>query len=198
MDRTAAGPELETAHVPRRRSRHGDHEVAEDIGPVGAAACTRAASRRGRARRAATRRSSGRSGGTSDGFPSASPAFTQRSIASDLLVGEAALAGEVAEPGFRLPRRHVAARGHRGDLRRALTNVAVGEEAERRGAVRPMARRALAVEDRRDVVRERDRRLDRRRAGPLRAQSGRRQGLRSGVRRGTTATSWFWIRQRRT
>ena len=30
----ADAAELEAAHVPRRRPRHGDHEVAEDIGPV--------------------------------------------------------------------------------------------------------------------------------------------------------------------
>ena len=158
MHRAAAGPELEAAHVARRRPRHGDHEVAEDVGAilaqrvlrkrhdqVGLAelpACAEARQRR-QVRRVALDESSLR------------PAIDGR----DRVVAQPAFAREVAEPGVGFPRRHVAAGGGGGDLRAVAPRVLVGKQAEGGGAVLPMARCALPVEDRRDIAREGDRRV---------------------------------------
>src|SRR5262249_60724917 len=66
-----------------------------------------------------------------------------------------ALAAAPAEPRGRLPRRHVAPRGHRRNQAGAPADFVVGDQAERRVAGGVMAAGAGATNDWRDVGRER-------------------------------------------
>ena len=71
-----------------------------------------------------------------------------------------------------LPRRHIAALRHGGDLTRVHTRVGVADQAERPGAAGAMTDAALGVDDRRHVARERDR------CGRLRGNRRRERGER--------------------
>ena len=75
----------------------------------------------------------------------------------DLVVGQPSLVGEVAVVGSRVPRRHVARLGHRGDRARALGRVLEGHERERRDRSGVVAAGAVGLEDRRDLSRVGDR-----------------------------------------
>src|SRR5207342_686291 len=70
----------------------------------------------------------------------------------NLHVSQSILAEEPAMPGLGQPGRHVAARGHLGDLTRALLRLDVAEQRKRTGAARMVARRAVFEKDWRDVT----------------------------------------------
>ena len=72
--------------------------------------------------------------------------------ARDLVGGEPRLGDELAGVAVGLPRRHEAAGGDRGQLRRAPAGVVEGEEVERPGPARPVALGAVRMEQRRDVL----------------------------------------------
>jgi hypothetical protein len=72
----------------------------------------------------------------------------------DLIAREPARADELTGTGLGLPRRHVSPRDRVCDQLRTALCICICEEAER-GAVRPVARRAVAKNQRRNVARER-------------------------------------------
>ena len=98
----------------------------------------------------------GFSGGMSAGSPSSAPWSTQRDDGVDLLVGERHVVLEFlnADAAVDVPRRHLPRRTRR-DGARPRTCFLVGHERHRRDRTRLVARLALGLEDRRDVLRER-------------------------------------------
>ena len=96
----------------------------------------------------------------------------------DLRVAEAAVVLELldADGAVDVPRRHQALRHLPLDLVRVLARVLVGDERHRADRIRLMADLALLLQDRRDVLRERDGcRSRRRRHATRRRQRGDRQ-----------------------
>ena len=75
------------------------------------------------------------------------------------IVGEPALVLELALARVRFPRRHDPSRGDRRDLRRATSDIVVGQEREWSDFAGTMAGRAAMPHDRRDVFVEGERRL---------------------------------------
>ncbi len=171
MHGAAARTEFHAAHVAPAGARHGDHEVAKQIGAAGAQRVLGqrhheigrahlppgAPARRGREIR-----------------PFALETVTGRPAGDrlDLGVRQPAFAGENANSRFRFPRRHVPPRRDGRDLRGMPAHLVVRDQAERRRAVRLVASRARLVEDRRDVLREGDRSSNRQRG----SGSGRGRG----------------------
>lgn len=94
----------------------------------------------------------------------------------DLELGQPSRIHEVAMAGFRPPRRHVPAPGHRRDPFSSTLHVLVGEEAEWGQSLGMMTGDAMLEDDRRDVVCERDgTRLSHRRAWPAEVEGNERQ-----------------------
>ena len=151
-DAGISGAQLNRGHVPRPGQRQGDHEVAEQI----ASACSQGIGLRhlhhqirypqlpplGPLRRL------GRLLRVAFGRPFPHPALNH----PDLGIAQSPHAREIAVPGLRFPRRHVALRGHLGNQVRPLPDIAVGEQAERRRFPGPVAGGAVPEDDGSDIL----------------------------------------------
>jgi hypothetical protein len=160
MDHAAvAGAEFQRPHVTRTRHRHRHHERAEDVGAVSGHGV-----RLGHADDEIGRTE----------LPAVAPVRRRRKIRGvafnragrdpllnrlQLGLGKAALVQEFAAARRGLPRRHDAPAGDRRDLRRSPSHIAVRQQAEGAHLTGPVARRAAAPDDRRDVFVEREARL---------------------------------------
>ena len=118
--------------------------------------------RRGQRRRRAGRTASRRSTPAASAGRAASP-FDRAAVhpalnGVDLIVAQPPLAENRKFAGFGQPRRHVPLARFVRDRAGMFHRVGVGQKRKRRRLVRPMARRAVGEEDRRDVLGERRRR----------------------------------------
>ncbi len=74
----------------------------------------------------------------------------------NLALFEPALVLECIRPGFGLPGRHESRGGHRGDGFTAFGNILIGKQRKRRCLTGAMARRAVVIDNGRDLLVERD------------------------------------------
>jgi hypothetical protein len=93
----------------------------------------------------------------------------------NLVVAQPPLAEDRELAALRQPRRHVTLARFLGDAIGVLDGVGVGQQRERRDLARPVARRAVGEQDRRDVLVERDGRGRRRRAAAPGGNSGQQR-----------------------
>ena len=167
-------PELEAANISQSFAGNRQHEVAEHVGAVRPQDVLRKrehdvglaelpARPDARRRRQIFRVALGR--------PVAHPLVDR----ANLGVGQPPLADEMAGAGFRFPGRHDPRARDERDLRGAAAGGVVRCQGEWRGTVRPMARRALAKQNRRDVPVKGEWRLRRRARSLIRPGDGRRR-----------------------
>ena len=125
--------------------------------PIGRAPCSRPASADDRVRlcRAPSRRRTSAAGAGPSDRPSARRCSPSAGCIAFSSSRQAALVGELPVGLVGVPRRHDAGDDLVADVLRVRPRVLVGEERHRRDFARPVTARAVLVEDRRDILRER-------------------------------------------
>ena len=155
-DARISGSQLPRFDKARRGDRHRNDEVPIDVVARGAKRVRPGHGdddvRLAKVPRADCRRRRRRGGRVAFTSAVRDPPLNQR----DLLVAQSSRAHEFAVTRFRLPGRHVPARGRGGDLFGAAFCVRIAQEAEGCRSARAMARRAMREHDRRDVRGEGD------------------------------------------